>query len=72
MNKIKELLVKYKELITYVVFGVLTTVVNFVVFWLLNRIFGEHVYLLNNALASFVSVIFAYLTNKLLLFVSKS
>ena len=32
MNKIKALFVKYKELITYVVFGVLTTLVNFVCF----------------------------------------
>lgn len=72
MNKIKELFVKYKELITYVVFGVLTTVVNFVVFWLLNHIFGEHVYLLNNAIAWIVSVIFAYVTNKLWVFDSKS
>ncbi len=72
MNKIKALFVKYKELITYVVFGVLTTVVNFVCFWALNKIFGEHIYLLNNAVAWVVSVVFAYVTNKLWVFDSKS
>lgn len=30
MGKIKELLIKYKELVLYVVFGVLTTVVSYV------------------------------------------
>lgn len=72
MNKIKELFIKYKELITYVVFGVLTTLVNFVCFWVLNKIFGNHIYLLNNAIAWIVSVIFAYVTNKLWVFESKS
>ncbi len=72
MNKIKTLFIKYKELITYVIFGVLTTLVNFVCFWVLNKIFGDHVYLLNNAIAWVVSVVFAYVTNKLWVFESKS
>lgn len=72
MNKIKKLLIKYKELITYVVFGVLTTIVNFVCFWVLNRIFGDDIYLVSNAAAWVVSVIFAYVTNKLWVFESKS
>ncbi len=32
MNKIKELIIKYKELITYFIFGVLTTLVNWAVY----------------------------------------
>lgn len=72
MSKIKQLFIKYKEVITYIVFGVLTTLVNFAAFWLLNRIFGEHVYLLNNAAAWIISVVFAYVTNKLWVFDSKS
>ena len=48
MNRIKELLKKYEELILYVVFGGLTTVVNFVAFWLLNKLLGEEIYLVNN------------------------
>lgn len=68
----KKLFVKYKELITYVIFGVLTTAVNFVTFWLMNLIIGEKLYLLNNVIAWIVSVIFAYVTNKLWVFDSKS
>ena len=72
MNKIKRLFNKYKEIITYVIFGVLTTVVNFAAFWILSRVLGERLYLLNNAIAWVVSVAFAYVTNKLWVFESKS
>ena len=72
MSKIKELLKKYEELILYVVFGGLTTVVNFVAFWLLNKALGEELYLVNNVIAWFVSVVFVYVTNKLWVFESKS
>ncbi|MCH5314664.1 MAG: GtrA family protein [Eubacterium sp.] len=68
----KKLLIKYKELITYIIFGVLTTAVNFVTFWLMNLVLGEKLYLLNNVIAWIVSVIFAYVTNKLWVFESKS
>lgn len=72
MKRIIELINKYKELILYVIFGGLTTVVNFIVFWICGKILGEDLYLINNALAWFVSVVFAYFTNKLFVFESKS
>ena len=72
MKMIKKLFIKYKELITYVVFGVLTTLVNFFAFWLFTKILGEELYLINNAIAWVVGVIFAYITNKLFVFESKS
>lgn len=72
MKKIKKLLIKYKELITYIIFGILTTVVNFGAFWIFTKILGEDLYLLNNALAWVAGVIFAYVTNKLFVFESKS
>ena len=72
MMKIKDLLYKYKELITYVIFGGLTTLVNFVAFYVVTQILGEELYLLNNAIAWVVSVVFAYVTNKLFVFESKS
>jgi putative flippase GtrA len=72
MKMIKTLFIKYKELITYVIFGVLTTVVNFFAFWLFTKIFGEAFYLVNNAIAWVVGVVFAYITNKLFVFESKS
>ena len=68
----KKLFEKYKEVITYVIFGVLTTLVNFAAFWVFTKICGEKLYLLNNAIAWILSVIFAYVTNKLFVFESKS
>lgn len=72
MKKIKELLKKYQELILYVLFGGFTTVVNLAVFWLLNQVIGETAYLVNNVIAWFCAVVFAYVTNKLWVFESKS
>lgn len=72
INTIKSLIIKYKELITYGLFGVATTIVNFIVFKLSNVVFGEEFYLLSNVIAWVVSVIFAYITNKLWVFESKS
>ena len=72
MTKIKELIVKYKELLLYLVFGVLTTAVNFLVFGIFTKIFGEELYLVNNAIAWVVGVVFAFITNKLFVFESKS
>ena len=61
-----------KETILYLVFGVLTTVVNLVSFKLLNVLLGENLYLISNVIAWFVSVIFAFIVNKLFVFESKS
>lgn len=71
INMIKSLIIKYKELITYGLFGVATTVVNFTTFEIANRILGEKLYLLSNVIAWIVCVIFAYITNKLWVFESK-
>lgn len=72
MKKIKELLKKYKEIILYVIFGVATTIVNLIAFKLLNLELGEDRYLISNVLAWFISVVFAYITNKIWVFESKS
>ena len=72
LKKIKDLFSKYKELITYVVFGGLTTLVNFVVFYIFTEVLGESLYLINNAIAWVAGVVFAYITNKLFVFESKS
>ena len=72
MTKIKELIVKYKELLLYLIFGVLTTLVNLASFWIFTKILGEELYLINNAIAWVVGVIFAFVTNKLFVFESKS
>ena len=71
MKKIKELYLKYKEIINYLVFGGLTTVVNFVTYYITARIIGiEEV--TSSGISWFCSVLFAYITNKLFVFESKS
>lgn len=69
---IKNLLVKYRELITYVIFGVLTTVVSLVSFKIFDSLLGEKLYLISNVISWIFAVSFAYVTNKLWVFESKS
>ena len=61
-----------RETISYLFFGVLTTLVNLAVFWVLNKLLGEDLALFNNAVAFVAAVTFAYITNKLFVFESKS
>ncbi len=72
MKKICDLIIKYKELILYVFFGALTTLVNFAAFKFFNVVLGEERYLVSNVIAWFVSVVFAYITNKLFVFESRT
>lgn len=69
---IKKLFLKYKEIISYVFFGVLATIVNLVSFKLFELILGERLYLVTNVVSWLITVIFAYFTNKLWVFESKS
>lgn len=69
--ELKRLYQKYYELISYAFFGVLTTLVNIVSFFLLQEFSAGH-YLVNNTIAWFISVLFAFFTNKLFVFNSKS
>ncbi len=72
MKKIQELFVKYKEIIMYLIFGVGTTAVNWVIYTVLVA-FGNVVNLtLANIIAWVGAVAFAYITNKLWVFESKS
>jgi putative flippase GtrA len=67
----KKLFTKYKEIITYVVFGVLTTVVS----WGSYTVFVNACHMkvfLANLLSWVCAVAFAYVTNKLWVFESKS
>ena len=59
-----------KELIAYVFFGVLTTIVNIITYFLFEGVFGIN-YLISNIIAWFVSVLFAYITNRIWVFESK-
>lgn len=59
-----------KELVLYVVFGALTTVVSFVSYYACNTVLGIH-YLASNIVSWILAVLFAYITNKLFVFESK-
>ena len=72
MKTIKNLIIKYKELIIYVIFGASATLVNFLSYKLFNMLLGVEFYLISNGIAWFVSVVFAYICNKLFVFESKS
>lgn len=61
---------KYREMINYLVFGGLTTVVNIVSFYIMD-LMGINTYV-NNTIAWVLSVIFAYVTNKVFVFESKT
>ncbi|XUD13029.1 hypothetical protein IGJ55_002210 [Enterococcus sp. AZ170] len=67
---LKELIYKYKEVISYIVFGVATTIVNFVVFFICKDMLGID-YKISNAISWFLSVLFAFFTNKYFVFGSK-
>lgn len=71
MLKIKELFTKYKEMILYLIFGVLTTVVSFLVQWLFKDVIVMPYAWLTTFIAWFCSVLFAFVTNKLFVFESK-
>lgn len=59
-----------RETISYVIFGVLTTAVNFVVYHLFCNILGVP-NLISNAIAWVAAVIFAYITNSIWVFQSR-
>ena len=65
------LLNKYKEIIIYLIFGVATTLVNFLVYTLLIEIFQAEM-TVSNAVAWIIAVVFAFVTNKIFVFESKS
>lgn len=71
MEFIKKMYVKYEEAIIYLVFGVLTTVVNIVAFYLLDTVLDVQ-YLIANLVSIIVSILFAFFTNKKYVFKSKS
>ena len=67
----KQLFVKYRELILYVFFGGLTTLVNWGLYWLLANPLGVP-YLWATAIAQIASILFAYVTNRIWVFQSKA
>lgn len=71
MKRMIELVKKYKSFIAYAVFGVFTTVVNIVTYNVCYYRIGMS-NTLSNIVAWILAVTFAYLTNKVWVFESKS
>jgi putative flippase GtrA len=61
---------KYREIFWYLVFGVLTTLVNIGAYWLFAHPLGLGT-LASNVFAWLLSVLFAFFTNKLIVFESR-
>ncbi len=68
-DKIKALFIKYREVILYLVFGVLTTVVSFASYYALLWC-GVH-YIVAQVISWAAAVAFAFVTNKLFVFEDK-
>ena len=68
-NKIRELMVKYWDIISYLFFGVCTTIVNYIIYLPCYNLLGISA-TVSNMIAWVVAVAFAYLTNKPFVFKS--
>lgn len=71
MIKIKNIFVKYREMILYLVFGFLTTALNMIIYFVFLNILGIH-YIISNIIAWVAGVLFAYVTNKIIVFQAKT
>lgn len=69
VNKLKALVTKHRDLVAYILFGGLTTVVNYLVYLPCYNWLGLSA-TASNVLAWAVSVVFAFLTNKPFVFKS--
>ena len=70
MKTIRKLLTRYREIIVYLIFGVLTTVVNVGLFALLTA-WTALPTAVSNAIALAASILFAYVTNRRFVFESQ-
>lgn len=68
---LKKLYEKYKDVIPYLFFGVCTTVVNIVVYWLMAH-FANMGTMVSTIAAWIAAVLFAYITNRKWVFHSKA
>jgi putative flippase GtrA len=73
VEKIRELIKKYltKEIILYIILGVCTTAVNFISFYIMTTFFkwSDNI---SNFIAIILAVLFAYFSNKDIVFHSKA
>lgn len=70
-KEFKAFLKKYSEVIAYLFFGALTTLINLVTFWFLSTVFNLET-VIATVIAWIIAVVFAFITNKIWVFKSKS
>lgn len=71
MNWFKKIFIKDQEIFKYILFGVLTTVVNIAVFFLFDTVLNFS-YIIANAISIIAAILFAFFTNKKYVFKSKA
>ena len=71
MKKIKELFKKYKEVILYIIVGVFTTAISFLCQWIFSDLVKIPYEWITTVIALFISILFAFFANKLLVFEHK-
>lgn len=69
-KRIKELFVRYKEIVMYLIFGVLTTVVSFVSYY--GLLWLGLYYIASQVISWALAVAFAFVVNKLFVFEDKA
>lgn len=69
----------YNETVRYLFMGVCTTLVNLISYWLFIRLFrgtmpglGKNAVTISNVISIIIAILFAYVTNKLFVFESKT
>ena len=71
LKKLADWYREHREGMRYLVFGVLSTIINIIVFAICERIFHLST-IISNVIAWIIAVLFAYVTNKLYVFDSKT
>ena len=71
MITIKKIVSKYSDVLPYLFFGVCTTLVNIIVYWLFARVLSFST-MISTVVAWVMAVLFAYITNRKWVFKSTS
>ncbi len=73
LKSMKNWFVKHREVLAYLIFGVLTTLLNIVLYTLFSGLFGyEAANSWGNVLDNLLCILFAYLTNRAFVFASRT
>ena len=71
ISKCKNIISKYKSIILYGIFGVATTLVNIITYYICSNMIHFNV-IVSTIISWLIAVIFAYITNKIWVFESKT